>query len=64
MNISALANVFNSVYIQVWTVLRCGCSQFRYGVRTGLYERKLRFGAAFCEFFAGVAPPNFVLKYD
>ena len=61
MNISALANVFNSVYIQIWKVLRYMCSQFRYGVKAKLYWTKLSFNAAFCEFFAGVAPPNYVL---
>ena len=53
MSISALANAFNSVYIK-----QVGC------LDVFILNPKPAISAFICEFFAGVAPPQYVLKRD
>ena len=50
MSISTLANAFNSVYIKIYKVLRCVCSQFKIGKKAGYYETKQTISAFICEF--------------
>ena len=64
MSISGLAKAFNSVYIKIYKVLRCVCSQFKTGKKAGLYEAKQTISAFICEFFAGFAPPHYAPKRD
>ena len=63
LRISALANVFNTVYIKRTSVEMCW-SQFRYGNEAKFYENQLIISAFICEFFAGVVPPHYLLKRD
>jgi hypothetical protein len=45
-----LANAFNNVYIKIYKVLRCVCSQFKIGEKVGYYETKQTISAFICEF--------------
>ena len=64
MSISGLAKAFNSVYIKIYKVLRCVCSQIQNWQKAGLYEAKQTISAFICEFFAGVALPHYAPKLD